>query len=121
LSESGNSAAAELLVVLQGIHQTLSVERLMKKRGIPVTLVPTPPVIRSGCGFSLLFSAGKLSDVKPEIAPSWWSELGLPAVLYRVVQAGGRKRYEEIDRREGAGVPPAGDSVQKSDGGTGPG
>jgi Putative Se/S carrier protein-like len=115
LPEAGSAAPAELLVVLAGIHQTLSAERMMKEHGVRVALVPTPPVVRTGCGFSLLVSAAK-----QEAAPPWWGELGLPAVLYRVVQAEGRKSYEEIDRREGAGVPPAGDDVQKSDGRGGP-
>ncbi|HVP18871.1 MAG TPA: DUF3343 domain-containing protein [Spirochaetia bacterium] len=104
----------ELLVVLQGIHQTLIAEGMMKERGVPVALVPTPPAVRTGCGFSLLISA-----VPEGAIPSWWPELELPAVLYRVVPAEGRKTYEEIDRRERAVVPPAGDRVQTGDDGTG--
>jgi len=102
---------SELLVVLPGIHQTLSAEQELKRRGARVTLVPTPPVVKIGCGFSLLVT------VQEEGAPPWWGALGLPAVLYRVVTQEGLRKYEEIDRCEGLGVPPAGDPLQKSDGG----
>ncbi|MGO9412697.1 MAG: DUF3343 domain-containing protein [Spirochaetia bacterium] len=105
-------SSVELLVVLPGIHQTLSAEQTLKRQGVAVTLVPTPPVVKTGCGFSLLAGAEKREK------PPWWEALGLPAVLYRVVMREGRRKYEEIDRREGAGVPPAGDPLQKGDGGS---
>ena len=105
----------ELLVVLQGIHQTLSAEQTLKRLGVQVTLVPTPSVVKTGCGFSLLAGAQKTET------PRWWKALGLPAVLYRIVIREERRKYEEIDRREGAGVSSAADPLQKGDGGSRPG
>jgi hypothetical protein len=101
----------ELLIVFDGIHQTLSAERALNLMNVRVTLVPTPLAVKASCGFSLL------AEVQDQKVPSWWDRIAAPAVLYRVVVLEGRRKYEEIDRREGAGVSTTGDSVQKSDDG----
>ncbi|MGA2613299.1 MAG: DUF3343 domain-containing protein [Spirochaetia bacterium] len=106
----------DLLVVFPGIHQTLSAEQTLKEKGVQVILVPTPPGLRTGCGFSLLVSSGEELAVPP-----WWEGLARQAVVYRVVTQEGQRKYEEVDRRKGAGVPPAGDPRQKSPGGGKPG
>jgi hypothetical protein len=92
----------ELLLVFQGIHQTLGAEEVLKARGMKTSLVPTPLAISLGCGFSILVSAEG-----DEAAPPWWEELKKTRALYRIIAKEGRKIYEEIDRREGAGLPAA--------------
>ena len=103
----------ELLVVFEGIHQTLSAEGFLKARGVEVNLVPTPPAVSLGCGFSILAAGGA------DALPAWWFALESRRAAYRVVLKEGHKSYEEIDRCEGACLPPAGDPEQKDDGGRG--
>jgi hypothetical protein len=105
----------ELLIVFQGIHQTLSAEQALKLMNVSVTLVPTPFAVKASCGFSLL------AGVQDHKVPSWWDRVAAPAVLYRVVMLEGRRKYEEIDRRKGAGVSTTGDPMQKSVDGVRPG
>ncbi len=83
----------EVLAVFQGIHQTLAAEEALKALGVDTRLVPTPPAVTRGCGFSILAAGGG------DGVPSWWVQLARPGTLYRVVAGEGKRRYEEIDRR----------------------
>jgi hypothetical protein len=84
-------SSVEHLAAFKGIHATLAAEEKMRELGARPALVPSPRVIESGCGFSVLLKGSTEESVR-----ALWAALEMPGTLYRVTRAGGERRYEKI-------------------------
>jgi Protein of unknown function (DUF3343) len=83
-------SSVEYLAAFKGIHATLAAEEKLKAMGAQPSLIPSPRVIESDCGFSVLLQGSE------EAVRSLWAALAMPGALYRVTRKEGERRYDEI-------------------------
>ena len=84
--EAGPSATC--LLVFASVHQVMKAEKILKKKGLRIDLVPMPRVISSDCGVALELSL----EVKEE-ALRFLKEDGLHPASYT-------KRYGQYEKEK---------------------
>ena len=54
------AAPPEVVLIFRGTHQVMSAEKILKKGGVPMRLIPVPRRLTSDCGLAIrIFPADK--------------------------------------------------------------
>ena len=48
------------VITFDSIHRVMKAEKILKEKGVPITLIPTPRQISSDCGMVVQVSCGEL-------------------------------------------------------------
>ena len=49
----GRNPNPELILIFRGTHQVLSAEKHLKRKGVPMRLIPVPRSLSSDCGLAI--------------------------------------------------------------------
>jgi len=92
------------VLTFQSTHDAMKEEERLSEGGISMKLIPTPREISSECGFSI-----KVKSVDLSIAEKLTEGPNSIDKIYLQYTTGGNRKYEEIYKRGGTGLPTAGD------------
>lgn len=81
-------AREEWIVLFDSIHDVLGAERLLKERGLPVDLVPTPRSLSSDCGMAIAVDGVHRRAILAVLAS--------PGCRYRSIQRAVPGGYDEV-------------------------
>jgi hypothetical protein len=49
----GRTASPEVILIFRGTHQVMSAEKNLKRKGVPMRLIPVPRRLSSDCGLAI--------------------------------------------------------------------
>ena len=83
----------QLLAVFNSAHRVMKAEYILKKKGLPILLIPAPRALSTDCGLAIRYS----SDLYDSVFQALAAEELLPVIIYR---KDSNTHYEPIWRAE---------------------
>jgi hypothetical protein len=65
------------VIIFESVHFVMKAEKILKKQGIPVRLIPTPRHISSDCGMSLEVSGTPVEEIEGILAQNRCDAMGI--------------------------------------------
>lgn len=69
----------DYVAIFKSVHRVMEAERLLKKKGLPILMIPAPRAVASDCGLGLRYAEDAREEVEGTLADAGL----LPKELYR--------------------------------------